>query len=140
MSNRLDPSRFVETQHANNRYSVTVEEGVSLDDIADDAFFANVAPKLRPYDHIEVRADGGAFYAELLVINAGKTWAKTTLLLKKELQSKEEVVANFEGYDIVYKGPHKKFCVIRKKDSEMVHEGSDDKGAAMKWLTDHLST
>lgn len=137
---RLDPARFKQTEHVNTRHSVTLEEGVTLDDVMEEDFFANVAVKVLPYDHIEVRTDDGAFYAELLVISAGKTWVRTILLLKKEIQSKDEVTASFEGYDVVYKGPHKKFCVIRKKDSEMVHEGSEDKAAAIKWLTEHLST
>jgi hypothetical protein len=40
----------------------------------------------------------------------------------------------FDSYEIKHRGPHLKFCVIRKSDNSPVREGLETKGEAHNWL------
>lgn len=133
----LNPNRCKETPVVNNSWSVTLEEGTELDDVLAEEFFANVAQRMRPYDKIMVRTDDGAWYAELLVLSVGKTWVRAVLLFKKALEVSRDSI-EVEGYEVLYKGPQKKFCVIRKVDNSMIHEGEDSRETAFTWLAEFM--
>lgn len=135
----LDPARFSLNEHANQDWTVTVESGTSLEDVLNPAFFSNVANRLRPYDRIRVRVDTGEFYAELLVLHCGKTWAKTVKLYSFDLTKKtaEKVETGSEEYRVQYRGPHLKFCVIRVSDNQPVKERLDTKLDAEAWLVNY---
>jgi len=137
----LDPSRFAHDEHVNTNWTVTVEAGTSLDDVMNTAFFANIASKLQPYDHIRVRVDTDEWYAELLVVSCGRVWAKTIKLLHVKLVSDEAEPEDVDSqYLIEFKGPHKKWVVIRKADKEIIREGCANKQDANVWLASHLIT
>ena len=139
---RLDPVRFKSTEHVNNDWTLTVESNVSLEDVLTPEFLANVAAQLRPYDHVRVRTDTGEWYAELLVMSAGRTWAKLRPLYKLDLAATETEVSPEaqEGYEILHRGPHLKFCVVRKSDKQPLKEQFDTKKEARDWLMDFART
>lgn len=135
---QLNPTRFKSAEYVANIWAITVEEGVTLKDIQSEDFFAHVAQQLKPYDKILVRTDDGAFYAELLVVRTGKTWAFTEVLVNKELSAKVPEKSPSDDYQVAYKGPHRKWCIIRTKDKALVHEGEDSKESAYRWLAEYL--
>lgn len=125
---RLDVPRFQPSDFARTTYVATVEQGTTLEEVMEPAFWSYVQHQIRPYDKIEVRADDGSFYAELLVIGTARGAVKTALLIKTDLNTKIE--AKGELYECKYKGPHKKWCVIRITDGLMVEEGIELKEEA----------
>lgn len=135
----LDPSRFAANEYVNTDWTVTVEAGTSLDDVLNPAFFANVSVKLHAYDHIRVRIDTGEWYAELLVLDCARTWAKTIKLSEHKLvkDGSPEQEAD-DQYFVKHNGPHFKFCVIRKADKEVIKDGFATKQEAHSWLAAHL--
>lgn len=141
----LDPARFQSNEYVNTDWTVTVEAGTSLEDVANPAFFANVASRLHPYDHIRVRVDTGEYYAELMVLDCGRTWAKTIVLSKYQLVKGGDDDGLVEGadkdYEVKFLGPHKKFCVVRRSgDKEVIKEGCATKQDANLWLSQYVIT
>lgn len=134
----LDPARFSRSEFVNTDWTVTVEAGTSLEDVLNSAFFANVAAKMTPYDHIRVRVDTGEWYAELLVLDCGRNWAKLFKLCEFKLSRDEEPVEIDNQFAVKHLGPHKKFAVIRKADNEVLRDGFTNKQDANVWLASHL--
>jgi hypothetical protein len=137
----LAPARRTGAEFANNDHRVTVEQGVTMEDVVKPDFWAHVAPKLRPYDEIRLCTDDGMFYARLLVLSVGRNWAKVFTLEVHELTTKDVDMSQaeaFDGYEVKYRGPHCKFSVVRKSDSEVVKEGLGTKSEAHAWLADHV--
>jgi len=151
---QLAADRFKLAEHERNIHSITVEEGATRAQIIDPAFLAHVAAKLRPYDQVEVRCDDGALFAKLLVLQAERTWARVHVLEWHNLTTRDVSLSQTEGepesvqsaqavdrdqdYLIAYKGPHKKWAVIRKADGGYMREGEESKAAATAWLNDWL--
>lgn len=138
----LDPSRFSLNEYVNSDWTLTVETGTTLDDVQKPEFLSNVAAKLHPYDTIRVRIDTGEWYAVLLVVNCARTWAKTVKLIGpiKLVAEDTEPQEVDSQYEIKFLGPHKKFCVIRKMDKEIIKEQCATKPEANGWLTSYLLT
>lgn len=135
----LDPARFGLTEYLNSSWTVTVEAGTSLEDVLNPAFFANVAAKMHPYDHIRVRVDTGEYYAELLVLDCSRNWARTVILYQAKLSAEEsELPPVDDQYEIKMLGAHKKWCVIRKSDKEAIKEQFSNRAEASAWLASHL--
>lgn len=146
---QLDPQRFKLAEHERNVHVITVEAGVTRAQLLDPAFLAHVAAKLRPYTQIEVRSDDGTMFARLLVLQAERTWATCYVLEWHDLTTKDvslsksamaEAVAiekkTAERYEVVWKGPHLKGCVIDNgvNPPVIVRDKEPSKEAAKAWL------
>lgn len=134
----LNQSRFTQADYVRSCWAVTAEAGTKPEDLAKLDYWAHVSSSLKPWDKIEVRAEDGAFYAELLVMQASRNWAKVRLINLVELNEEGPAAEKVEGHIVKWSGPHSKFRVIRESDGAVLHEGAPDKAAAHKWLTDHL--
>lgn len=143
---QLDADRFKTAEHERNVWTATVEPGITREQITNSAFWSHMAAKLRPYDQIEVRCDDGRFFGQLLVMSAERTWAKVRVLawhdftrdVTQAQPKKDDPDAPPVNYKVEWKGPHKKWCVIRLSDSTMVHEEAASKEDAQRWLDGHL--
>lgn len=132
-------ARFRAAEFWRNLWAVNPEHGTTLEDMLNEGYWAHVATKLRPWDKIEVRAEDGSFYAELLVREAGRTWAKVfpiTYVKMAADESKEETVDS--NYKIAWKGPQRKWEAIRIKDGSVLKSGLLDKSDAIKYVAEHL--
>ena len=67
--------------------------GVTLDEIQVPGFWAHMAAYLRPYDHIEARADDGTWVAYLIVTGCDRTWARVVLDRVVKLRAGEAAAA-----------------------------------------------
>ena len=150
---QMAADRFKLAEHERNVHSITIEEGVTRAQLINPAFLAHVAAKLRPYDQIEVRCDDGTLFAKLLVLQAERTWARVHVLEWHNLTTRDVSLSQAEDsaepnpakalspeddYLVQWKGPHKKWCVIRKADGAYMREAEPDKAAATTWLSDWL--
>lgn len=135
---RLDPNRFHPAEHQRNIWAVTVEAGLTREEVTNEAFLAHVAAKCNRYDRIEVRSDDDSFFAELLVTSKGHASLGVHVLSWESLVGAEVEGDAPTGYRVEWKGPHKKHCVIRESDNAIVHEGAARKADARFWLDEHL--
>lgn len=133
------PNRHALGEHARLVHVLTVESSEHPEDFQTPEFYAHVARNMRPFDHIELRTDDGTYWAELLVVTADLNWAKVHLLREERLQTEEQHPINSD-FAVEWKGPHRKWCVIRKTDKSAISENHLDRGAADAWLTQHSRT
>lgn len=135
---KLMPSRMQQAEYGRTDFVVTVEQGVSVTDLQKEGFWSLVCARFRPYDRIEVRTDDGSYWAELLVLGCDRAWAKVHVLREASLTTTDVAMSQAEStYRVNWKGPHRKFCVIRKADGIIVHEGEQLKESAQTWARDH---
>lgn len=133
------PNRRQLAEHGRQTHLVTVDNADFPKDFLDPAFWALVAKEMQLGDHVEIRDDGMTYWGEFLVLAADKTWAKLHLLRETKLVPMEERSISPE-FLVQFKGPHKKWSVIRKADSTIVHDGEPDRGAANRWLEQYART
>lgn len=127
----LKLARFAEADGVRRAWAVTPETGVTQEDILRPEFWAHVWEKLRPLDRIEVRAEDGSFWAELLVVDRRRAWVRVKMIHYVPIGTLAPTdVIDMDELSIRYMGPHWKWAVVRKKDSEMVIKGFSDKLAA----------
>lgn len=138
-SAQLAPLRRQLAEQAVRHHVVTVESAEHADDFLKPEFWALVAKELTIGDRIEIRDDSMTFWAEYLVTACGSTWAKVQQLRNHKLVPEDEksVAPDFL---VEFKGPHRKWCVLRRSDKSVIHEGEQDRAAANRWLEGYAKT
>ena len=130
---KLDVARFALDEQVNQDWTATVEVGTTLHDVLQPEFLANVSSRLRPYDRIRIRVDTGEWYSELLVLSCGRVWAKLIPIFTLDLTTQDVETSQADAADrylIQYRGPHLKFCVIRRTDKAPIKEQLENKAEA----------
>ena len=140
---KLSPNGITPAEGIREIWSSTAAYGVTREDIENPGYWAHVAARLRNKARIEVHAEDGSFYAEYLVINADKTWAKVLCLRFIDLKetaklTAEQATSIFSGYDVKFRGP-RKWSVVRKSDNAVLQEGMHSEEDSRKWLAVHLN-
>jgi hypothetical protein len=139
---KLIVPRFKDAAYERNIWQASIENGVTFDEVVKPEFWAHVAAKLKANDHIEVVAENGEYFGELLVIDSGRLWAKVAVLRFVELAAQEVPAALLtsaaSGYRVEYKGPTLKHVVIRLSDNQIVQEGIPRKNEAELWVAEHV--
>jgi hypothetical protein len=133
-------TRFKEAATVRNTWNVVPEDGTPFEDVLNPEYWENVAERIRPGDHIEVVAENGEYYAELYVTDTTRKWAKVAVLTKIDLttaKSAQAPASPTAKYEVGYKGPILKWCVVRISDKSRLHEGSASKEDAQRWLADY---
>ena len=135
---QLASNRLHLAEHRRNIFDVVPEHGTPFDALMDSGYWAHVSAKLKPGDRIEVRAEDGSYYAELIVQDAGRLYAKVAVLTHVKLDAVEvkEGGLSLDGYEVAWKGPQLKWCVLRGKDRL---KDNMTKGEAIHWMQSHAS-
>lgn len=137
----VDPQRMQNAEYLRRDWVCTAEEGTTVDDIIDPGYWAHIAGQLTIYDRIEVRVDSGEYLLELLVKDLGRNWAQVAVLHHHDLAGKVKTGEAMEAeFEALFKGPQRKWCVIRKSDAKVLEERLADKGAALAWISNYEAT
>ena len=137
--NPIKLDRFKPSEYMRVVYYAIPEANTPISDLKKPEYWAHIAQQLKASDRIEVEAEDGAYFVELLVRDVGRTWAKVTVLRELMLDDTGAPMPDeLKEYDVIYKGKMTKWSVIRLKDRSAVYEGGNTKQDAMAWLTDHL--
>ena len=127
---RVDESRVQLAEYWRQDWCCNAEEGTTVQDILEPKYWALVCARFKPYDHIEVRLETGEWIAELIVLQADRLYAKVHLLKLHDLIVDGDETPTATGYMAVWKGPQKKWCILRLADRHIVKEEIADKIAA----------
>ena len=129
-------------EYKRNTWRVNVPADTDYKELFVPSFWANVAIKLVRGDVIEVFAEDGSWYAELLVRVQARTHAQVEELLYKNFGEKAEQVAEntalgsakSEGAapTVAWKGPNLKYSVVRH-DGVYLKNGFETKQEAQDW-------
>lgn len=136
---QLVPTRMRVAEAVRQVHCVTVESADFPSDFVEPEFWSLVSKDMRPGDLVEVRDDSMTYFGLFYVMAADQTWAKVEPLFEKKLVPVSERQIS-PDYKVEYKGPHRKWCVLRISDKSAVHEGEPDRGAANVWLDGYVRT
>lgn len=136
----LTEARFQFARSAWNIWDVVPDVDTTVEQLADPAYWTNVAQKLSPWDEIIVRAEDGSYLAKFVVVECGQRYARVKLLpgypLMLQVAEPDAVDSLPNDYAIKWMGPHSKYAAIR--DGAKLRDGFSSKGSAQAWLRDHL--
>lgn len=125
-------------EHKRQDHVVDAEEGTTVERVMEPAYWSHVAAKLQMHDRIEVRQETGEWILDLIVVGVGRNWARMYLAAKHDLTATAgEAPSTAVKHKVVWKGHHKKHCVVRIADSAMIQDGFESKGLAEEWLLNH---
>lgn len=135
MQTKLNAEHMKQADYSRQLHRVTPPEGVSLEDAMEPTFWVHLAHKFTVGDKVEVFPEGGAWYGEFIVRSCSRIHAKLGVLTFKEFGvEKPKNQAQDPEYLIEWKGPNRKFAILRRADKELVKENFADKDDAAAWL------
>lgn len=129
---RVRPAEFVRNVHR-----ATPEASTQFKDVLESSYWAHVAKGFALHDKIEVIPEGSAWYAQLLVVGCSKLHAKVQTLYFVKLTQESKEKKDESKFSVEFKGPQRKWSVIRASDKSYAKEGFDNKEDAQKWLEDN---
>lgn len=134
---QLAPSRIELAEQLRTIWSMSPEADTTFEAILLPEYWAHVSAKFRPRDRIEVEPEDGTYYAELIVRDAGKLFAKVEVIRHVKLKE-----YNVRGdldmqFDIRHAGPNQKWRVVRVADKAVLSSGHETPDAARSWAMQH---
>lgn len=138
-SPKLTLTRFFEAEMKRRIWVAIAEPGITPDDVLAPSYWAHCSAKFTPLDRVEVYAEDGSWFSELMVQYASRVDAKLVRLRNVELAP---VLAPEKAADFIVKwaGPHAKFRVLRVKDNVKMAEEFATPEAAQDWIVQHRKT
>lgn len=133
----LRESRVKLAEYARQRHHVVPEDGTKFEDLQKEEYWAAVAYMFEPCDIIEVHAEDGTYYAELYVRACSRNWAKVAVLNKVDLGPVTAKITRQE-FEAAWKGPSRKFSVIRTSDGEIIRDSFDTREQAEEYIRNHV--
>lgn len=133
---RLHYGRLGLVEHAWNTHAANVPEGTTLDDVLKPDYWAHYARDIRPMDVLWVYSEDATWEAQLRVMFVSTTEVKTSLLWEVTHEKGAEVFES-DTHEVVWKGPVKKFAVVRKDNKEVIADGFL-KSEAYNYMRKHL--
>jgi hypothetical protein len=137
---QLNPHRMQPAESKRTVWHVTTEAETPLDAVLDPKYWAGCASKMRSRDRIEVEAEEGTYFAELMVLDVGRASAQVVLMRKVEFKANTVSGADLGDFEVTWRGVDKKWCVVRKSDKRVQRDGLETKQQAVNWATEHLKT
>lgn len=133
----IQESRFKLAQYDRQDWVVNCEYGTTTEDILDPGYWALVAKLMKPYDHIEARAEDGSWIVYLVVTGCDRAWARVAVDRTLKLTTPDVAQTQTVKHRVEWKGPQYKYSVIRVADSEKLRDGFVSKDEAYVWLREH---
>lgn len=137
----LHASRIQSQEFARNVWLIHPEVGTEAEELLAPDYWANIAHQLRQKDRIEAWSEDLKWYAEYLVLDVGRNWAKVHLCdaSVEELHAFDPQSANMvlTGHTIEYGGLVAKWRVVRDKDKSTLKDKCATNGEAIAWLTEY---
>lgn len=136
-SRKIHSTRFKLAEQLRNVWSIVPERGTPFEAVLDPSYWAFVAERLRAADRIEVHAEDGSYFGELIVREADQLFANVAVLRMVEFPPHESSEP-LPDFFVSWRGPHYRHCVVRLKDGAILKTNFDSKDAAMAWLAGNV--
>jgi len=136
----MKPTSILAAEHAVVVYFHSPESGVGLDDILKPDYWTHVATRLRPGHRIEVLSDDGTYWAMLIVRAVGKHEAYVQALQHVALGQPAVAAGPESPFEVKWRGPARRFGVIRKTDKEIIKEDFQLREHAELWVKNHMNS
>ena len=138
----LFEARLLLAESAFTHYFVTIPALTPYSEILKPEYWVHVTKKLGKFTRLTVTTDDMEYYADLLVLDVGPTWAVVKELQKFDLNNVAVLKAAKKNQDfsLSYRGPHYKWSVIRNKDKAVIKEGFVRQEQAASFLNEYIKT
>jgi hypothetical protein len=133
---KLTASRMKQAEFVRTIWSATPEHGTPFEALLEPGYWAHVAAFLKPNDRIEVLAEDGSYFAELIVRSTQRVSVVVTLLRKVDLESAAAEQEDAE-FAVKFRGAAK-WSIVRTKDNAVVKEHIPTRKDAERDLGDYL--
>ena len=131
----LTPARMALAEQWRQDWVINAEEGTTVDDLKEPAYWAHTSQQLQQFDRIEVREETGAWIVDLIVTGAGRNWASVKVIAKHDLTDTTAApAAPSPKYRVMWRGAQHKWCVKRLADNEILQAGMPSEAAGVAWL------
>jgi len=138
----LENQRMEEADFKRTVMVATAHQGTMPEDLLKPEYWAYVSGRLKPWDEIVVRADDGTWLAKYLITEAGRTYARAHMMEQHNLSTRDVALsANrlvIGEYEVLHRGEHQKWSVVRTNDRAVVHEFEETQGGAVNWATERI--
>ena len=135
----LDPQRFGLAEAMRQDWVVNADEGTTVQEILDPAYWAHIASQFHVFDHVEVRLETGEWILDLIVLDVGRNYARVYVAAKHDFaEISNEKTSSAITHKVEWKGPQRKHVVIRLADSAALMEGFSNKTDAIAWMENHI--
>ncbi len=130
----LQQNRFADASYRRNVWHVTPEEGTPYEDLFKSLYWTHNQRFLRPGDCIEVHAEDGSYFARLYV--RANVDGEIVVAEIDKTEFKDAVPDTGVRHSVEWKGPHRKFGVVRTSDRSVIRDGFQTRDEAMLYLVD----
>ena len=137
MSAKLLADRLKLAEHARQLHRVSPDEGTTFNEVLEPAYWVHVGSKLIVGDKVEIMPKDGAWYAEAVVVSCSRVHARIAPVVYKQFFEQKAPAKegdSKEPLEVSFKGPQRKWSVIRTKDKTYVKEGFDTREDASAWM------
>lgn len=134
---KIRNGQFKGAEFARLVWSARPEAGTTIEQLMQPAYWASVAEQLKPGARIEVMPEDGAYFAEFIVRSCTRVSAVVYPLRVVQFEFAEQTETDPE-YFVKWRGPSKKWCVMRKSDNVPVIEDQETQELAYRELNDYL--
>ena len=124
-------------EHRNPGEWICVPASVTIEDLQEPAFWANVARFVKPSTTVEVHWDDASQFAELYVLSAGRNWASIAVLRHQKL-AKRDLPQSGSRYQVSFNGPVDKYRITREPDNAVIKAGFASEIEARRFLDEYL--
>lgn len=112
----IQSSRLSQAEFKRITMFASPEAGTQPEDLLDEDYWKHVRRAVAPGTKIEVFAEDGSFYAELLVLGVTDAGLQVAYLFEPRTFAQSAVAdIDFQGHTLRYAGTHRKWVVIRKE-------------------------
>lgn len=126
--NPIQSSRLSQAEFKRVTMYASPEAGTQPEDLLEEEYWKHVRRQVVPGTKIEVFAEDGAFYAEMIVLGVTDSGLQVAYLFEPRKFAQSAVAdIDFQGHTLRYAGTHRQWVVIRKarkgKDSMLLRDG-----------------
>lgn len=145
MVRKISEARFKPSDFVSKNFTIVVESGTTMEDIMKPEYFCHVAKYLEVGNEIKVMSDDMSLYARLIVLNSTNVSARVFALEYHDLSDAETSVSALgvvtsEDYEVVFRGIHSKWSIVKKDGGQVVIDGLDDRRTAERELAGYLKS
>lgn len=123
-----------------SRWNANVQHGTLPDDVLHPKIWAHVAAQFRAGDEIRVKIESNEWVQYLMVMEVGPSYAVVARIgaVHPLAESGRHIIEADTDFSIEWKGPVRKWAVIRKSDKAVIYEKYESRDAAAVRLGLHV--
>lgn len=127
----LSSARFGLAEFKRNLFLVRPAAGTSKEDILNPVYWAHTAAHLKVHDVIEVCAEDGAYWGQLLVLSRSDVHANVVELTWTDIAANAGAEEEIGGLRVKYGNYKTGWRVLRVSDGEVVSTGLESREEAV---------